>query len=77
LLTAMATAGARIQAKAADLDPARVLLGMLALPLLAVGWLAYWTWRLVWLIATWAWAAVLVGWREAAGTPDDTSGGGG
>lgn len=73
---ALSSVGEQIQSTAAGLEPARLVLAVLAVPLLAVGWLACWVWRVVWAVASWSWAAVLVGWRYAAAARDDADGGG-
>lgn len=55
----------RIQARAVDFNAARLLLAVLALPFFLAGFVAYGTYRLAQLVASWLWAAVIVGWETA------------
>lgn len=52
----------RIAAKAKSYKPSRAAGTLIALPFIAVGWLV----GAVWFVAAWAWAAVVVGFTEAA-----------
>ncbi|MBX6382174.1 MAG: hypothetical protein IRZ07_04240 [Microbispora sp.] len=51
----------RIDAEARKLDPARVLLTVLAVIPFVLGWLL----GKAWLVVAWLWTAAVVGWREA------------
>lgn len=53
-----------ITARAADVDVARLLLSLLALPFILIGW----TVRAVFVALAWMWAAVLIGWQSGPGT---------
>ncbi|MGH3834178.1 MAG: hypothetical protein ACRDSF_00520 [Pseudonocardiaceae bacterium] len=55
----------RIQAKAVDVNGVRLLLALLALPFFVAGYIAYGTYRVGQLVASWLWAAVIVGWETA------------
>jgi len=57
----MHTALERIDAEARQLDPARVLLTILAAIPFVIGWLL----GKAWLVLAWLWTAAVVGWREA------------
>lgn len=57
----------RIQSDAAQLQPARVALTVVAAPLFVVGWLAGKAWSVVWVVASWLLAAAAVGWSSARG----------
>lgn len=57
----------RIQSDAAQLQPARVALTVVAAPLFAVGWVAGKAWAVLWLVASWVLAATAVGWTSARG----------
>jgi hypothetical protein len=62
----VAVVAGRIRRRAAAVDPATVLLVLLAaLPFLA-GWLARQVWRVVWLVLAHAGSAVVEGWQAAA-----------
>lgn len=56
-----------IDTEARSLDPRRVLLTVLAAPLFAVGWVVGQVFRVVWLVFTWLWTALVVGFRTARG----------
>lgn len=58
----------RIAERAAALDPVRLLLALLAAPFLLIGWVAGKTVSIVWLVVSWMWAAVLVGWEQGRGS---------
>jgi hypothetical protein len=60
-----------INARAAQIDPAKLLLTFLALPLLLLGWVASVAWRVLWGVISWSVAAVQVGWEAAR--PDEDS----
>lgn len=55
----------RITTRAAEMDPVRFALALLAFPLLALGWVARKTWMVLWAVVSWSAAAVLVGWESA------------
>lgn len=57
----MNTALERIDAEARQLDPAKVLLTILAAIPFVIGWLL----GKAWLVAAWLGTALVVGWREA------------
>lgn len=57
----------RIEDRARSLKPARAVLGIVALPLYALGWLVGIIVRAVWWVLAWAWSAAVVGWREGRG----------
>lgn len=63
----------RIQAKTVDFNGVRLLLSLLALPFFVVGFVAYGTYRVVKLVASWVWAAVVVGWEIAGERRSGTS----
>lgn len=54
----------RINAQARELDPARVLLTLLAAPLFVLGWATAKVVRAVWIAFAWTWTAARVGWQE-------------
>lgn len=54
-----------IAARAAQVDPARLVLTLLALPLLALGWVAAQAWAVAWAVISWSVAAIQVGWSAA------------
>lgn len=56
-----------IQRRAAGYDPVRLLLLLLAVPLLAVGWLAGLVVRTSWIVLAWLWAACVEGYRRGRG----------
>lgn len=60
-----------IQTRAAEIDPAKLLLALLALPFLVLGWVAAKVWQVLWLIVSWSVAAVQVGWVEARKSGED------
>lgn len=62
-----------VAARAAEINPVRVLLMVLALPLLILGWLAGWTVRGLWLVVSWSLAAAQVGWDRAQQPREDGS----
>ena len=49
------------------LEPRRFVLGLLALPFLAIGWIGGLIVRAVWFVGAWAWAALIVGFRKGKG----------
>lgn len=57
----------QIREQARTLTPLRTLLTLLASVLFGVGWVAAKTLGTVWLGLTWAYAAVVVGWKSSAG----------
>ncbi|GGM64144.1 hypothetical protein GCM10012275_38370 [Longimycelium tulufanense] len=61
----------RIQAKAAEFRPARLLLTLLAVPFFLAGLLACLSYRVVWVVAAWMWSAAVVGWEQASGRRDE------
>lgn len=54
-----------IRARASEIDPAKLILALLALPFLVLGWLAAKVWAVLWAVTSWSVAAVQVGWIEA------------
>lgn len=62
-----------VAARAAAINPVRVLLMIVALPLFIIGWLAGWTVRLLWLVVSWSLAAAQVGWDRAQKTGEGSS----
>lgn len=60
-----------IQTRAAEIDPAKLLLAVLALPFLVLGWMAAKVWQVLWLVVSWSVAAVQVGWVEARKSGED------
>ena len=60
-----------IQTRAAEIDPAKLLLAVLALPFLVLGWVAAKVWQVLWLVVSWSVAAVQVGWVEARKSGED------
>ena len=57
-----------IRTRAESIDLAKLLLALVALPLLAVGWLAAKVWMVLGSVTSWSVAAVQVGWAEARKT---------
>lgn len=57
----MTTYPDRVAARAADLQVARVLLGILAAPFWLIGFVV----GVIWTAAVWLWAAALVGYSDA------------
>lgn len=57
----------KIQADAAQLQPSRVALTMVAAPLFALGWAAAKAWAVLWLLISWVMAATVVGWKSGKG----------
>lgn len=60
-----------INARARDIDMAAMLLALLALPFMALGWLA----RAVFVALAWAYSAVLVGWESGPAPRTPAKGG--
>lgn len=60
-----------IQTRAAEIDPAKLLLAVLALPFLVLGWVAAKVWQVLWLVVSWSVAAIQVGWVEARKSGED------
>lgn len=56
----------RISAEARQIDAKRVILTILAAVLYAAGWTTRKVFVVLWLALTWSWAAIRLGWREAA-----------
>lgn len=54
-----------INAKASEVDVARVLLSLLALPFILLGW----TVKAVFVGLFWVWSAVLIGWESGPAAP--------
>jgi len=54
-----------ITRQAREIQPARTVLSWVAAALFFVGWLAYQTCAVAWLIAAWVFVAVREGWRAA------------
>lgn len=61
-----------IHVRAAQVDPAKLLLTLLALPLLFLGWFASITWRVTATVISWSVAAVQVGWDAARPADEDS-----
>jgi hypothetical protein len=59
-----------VRAEAKRIDPAKVLLTLLFAVPFVLGWLAAQTVRATWIVVSWLWAAVVVGWRTAYGRTD-------
>lgn len=57
----------RIEERARTLKPSRAVLGIVALPLYAVGWFVGIVVRAVWFVLAWAWTATVVGFRTGNG----------
>jgi uncharacterized membrane protein YedE/YeeE len=55
----------RIERRARQAHPGRVLLTLLAALLFAVGWVAFKLCAITWLAAAWAGSAVIEGWSSA------------
>lgn len=74
-MTSMAATADRIQAKAVEFQPVKLLLALLACPFFLAGFAAYGGYRVLRVVASWMWAAVLVGWEMAQQhlTGEDTS----
>lgn len=72
-MTSMVATADRIQEKATEFQPIKMLLTLLALPFFVVGWVAYTVYRVVRLVASWLWAAVMVGWETAQPSKADRS----
>lgn len=60
-----------IRTRASEIDPAKLVLALLALPFLVIGWLAGKVWTVLWSITSWSVAAVQVGWLEARKPRED------
>lgn len=58
-----------ITEQARDAKPGRALLSLAGALLFSLGWLAAKTLKLAFFCCAWAWAAVIVGWRQARGEP--------
>lgn len=58
-----------ITEQARDARPGRALLGLIGGLLFSLGWLAAKMFRVTFFCCAWAWAAVIVGWRQARGEP--------
>jgi hypothetical protein len=56
-----------VRAEARRIDPAKLLLTVLALLPFLLGWVAAQTVRGTWVALSWTWAAMVVGWRTAYG----------
>lgn len=59
----------RITAEAQKVNFTRAFLTALAALLYAAGWTARKVFVVLWLVAAWSWAAVKLGWQEAAPKP--------
>lgn len=55
----------RIRARARAIDPVRLLLTLLAAPLVALGWTTAKLFTVLWACLAWSLAAVQVGWEDA------------
>ncbi len=55
----------RIERRARQAHPGRVLLTVIAAVLFALGWATYKTCAIAWLAAAWAGSAVIEGWQTA------------
>jgi hypothetical protein len=64
----------RITERARRIDPLRLLLTVLAAPLVALGWTAGKVVTVVWVVLAWSLAAVQVGWEDAR-SPGKAGGG--
>ena len=58
----------QIREQARTLTPVRTLLTLIASVLFALGWFAARTLGVIWSGFTWAYAAVVVGWKSAKGS---------
>jgi hypothetical protein len=70
-MVSLSVPAARVQAEAAKLQPARVLLWLLAAPFLMLGWMA----RAAWFVVSLAIAAVKVGWESGPAPKQAQTGG--
>ncbi len=59
----------RISDEARQIQFSRGLLTLIAAVLYAIGWTARKVFVVLWLVFAWSWAAVRLGWREAAPKP--------
>ncbi|UJW32401.1 hypothetical protein L3Q67_01025 [Saccharothrix sp. AJ9571] len=71
-MTSMVATASRIEEKAREFEPVRLVLTVLALPFLVLGWTAFMLWRLLRLVASWLWAAAVVGWEAASAQASST-----
>ena len=55
----------RIETKAPQFNALRTLLILIGVPFFVIGWLAFGAVRFLNLVASWVWAAVIVGWESA------------
>lgn len=60
---------ARIDTEARAIEFRRAFLTAIATMLWAVGWTARKTFVVAWLLITWSWTAVRLGWQDAAPKP--------
>jgi hypothetical protein len=60
----------RIQSRAAELHPGRMLLTVVAALFFALGWTIAKAARGIWLVLSWSIAAARVGWQEGWKAPD-------
>lgn len=65
----MAVDIARINAEARQIHFGRMVLTVLAAILYAIGWITRKVFVVLWLTLTWSWAAIRIGWRDAAPKP--------
>lgn len=57
----------RIEFESRSLQPARVLLTVIAAPFFGIGWAVGQLFRVTWFVLAWVWTACVVGWRTARG----------
>lgn len=69
-MTTLATTVQDVESRAnqlvASFDLVRFLLILLSIPFIVVGWTARWVYRVVLVVAMWAYAAAETGWKRAA-----------
>lgn len=53
----------RIDQQAKEIDPRRVAMTLLALPLFVLGYVVASVCKVVWMVGTWMWVAMLAGWQ--------------
>lgn len=53
----------RIDQQAKEIDPRRVVMTLLALPLFVLGYVVASVCKVVWMVGTWMWVAMLAGWQ--------------
>jgi hypothetical protein len=70
LLVRASTLADDVRAEAKRMDPAKAVLTALFVVPFLCGWLAAQTVRATWVVLSWTWAAVVVGWRTAYSRAD-------